>query len=185
MRFRGPQALNDTYEKQAVRGGALLLTRHPMKSVCPACPELLGERPSGGVRRFRPGRKGPLFTRRHKPRDPRLLVHRHGLRGARRIATLFISATRRGQSWSVIAMNFNPSPPPGITCCTTASTLICPSGTRKSSLTLAPMRRGPVVERNNPPTLRSQMRETSSSPSHRQQAHTSSCVSTREICLLE
>src|SRR6266403_4770344 len=64
MRFRGPQALNDTYEKQAVRGGALLLTRHPMKSVCPACPELLGERPSGGVRSI-PAR--PERTSLHSP----------------------------------------------------------------------------------------------------------------------
>src|SRR5882762_5331963 len=89
----------NTYEKQAVRGGALLLTRHPMKRVCPACPELLGERPSGGVRRFRPGRKGPLFTRRHKPREPRLLVHRHGLRGARRIAN---SVYQRHQARAVL-----------------------------------------------------------------------------------
>ena len=70
-----------------------------MKSVCPACPELLGERPSGGVRRFRPGRKGPLFTRRHKPREPRLLVHRHGLRGARRIAN---SVYQRHQARAVL-----------------------------------------------------------------------------------
>jgi len=53
-----------TYEKQAVRGGALLLTRHPMKSVCPACPELLGERPSGGVRSI-PAR--PERTSLHSP----------------------------------------------------------------------------------------------------------------------
>src|SRR6202165_2528128 len=37
----------NTYEKH--RGvGRLWLTRHPVKHVCPACPQLLGERPSGG-----------------------------------------------------------------------------------------------------------------------------------------
>jgi hypothetical protein len=35
----------NTYEKH--RGeGVLLLTRHPMKDVCPACPDPVGERPS-------------------------------------------------------------------------------------------------------------------------------------------
>jgi hypothetical protein len=39
-----PSRMN-TYEKY--RGeGVLLLTRHPMKDVCPACPDPVGERPS-------------------------------------------------------------------------------------------------------------------------------------------
>src|SRR5205807_9612419 len=54
----------------------------------------------------------------------------------------FISATRVGQSRSVIAVNFKPTPPLGIRCCTTASALIGPSGTRKSSLALTPTCRG-------------------------------------------
>src|SRR5712691_7460627 len=56
---------------------------------------------------------------------------------------------------------------------------------RKSTLALAPRGRGLGVERNKPPTLRSHARETSSSPSHRQQTQTLSCVSTRELSLLE
>jgi hypothetical protein len=43
------------------------------------------------------------------------------------VRILLSSATSRGQSLSVIAVNLNPSPPPGTRCRTTASALICPS----------------------------------------------------------
>ena len=68
-----------------------------------------------------------------------------------KVRILFIRATRFGQSRSVIDVNFNPTPPLGIRCCTTASTLICPSPTRKSSLAFSPTGRGVGVERNRPP----------------------------------
>src|ERR1700730_7763867 len=68
-----------------------------------------------------------------------------------KVRTRFISATRFGQSRSVIAVNFKPTPPLGIRCCTTASTLICPSRTRKSSLAFSPTGRRVGVERNPPP----------------------------------
>jgi hypothetical protein len=41
--------------------------------------------------------------------------------------SLFIRLFRRGLSWSLIAVNFNPNPQPGSTRLTTASALICPS----------------------------------------------------------
>ena len=45
----------NTYEKH--RGvGLLWLTRHPVKDVCPVCPELLGERRSGARDLSRPAR---------------------------------------------------------------------------------------------------------------------------------
>jgi hypothetical protein len=44
-----------------------------------------------------------------------------------RVRILLSSATNCGQSLSVIAVNFKPSPPLGTRCRTTASALICPS----------------------------------------------------------
>jgi hypothetical protein len=44
-----------------------------------------------------------------------------------RVRILLSSATSLGQSLSTIAVNLNPSPPPGARCRTTASALICPS----------------------------------------------------------
>ena len=76
----------------------------------------------------------------------------------------FISATRFGQSRSVIAVNFKPTPPLGIRCCTTASILICPSRTRKSSLAFSPTGLGVGVERNSPP--RSGRKHGKHHPSH-------------------
>ena len=66
----------NTYEKHRGGVGLLWSTRHPMKDVSPACPELLGEPHRAAIDpvptwsgRFRPGRKGPLFTRHHKPQE--------------------------------------------------------------------------------------------------------------------
>jgi hypothetical protein len=60
-----------------------------------------------------------------------------------------------------------------------------PSWTRNSSWAFAPSGCGIGVERNNPPTLRSETRETSSASPQRQQTHTFSGVSNRELNLLE
>jgi hypothetical protein len=87
-------------------------------------------------------------------------------------------------SSGVTAMNFSPNPSPDFACCTAASALICPSWTRKSSLTVAPTVRGPSVSRNKPFALRSRTRETSSRPLQRQHTQTSSRVLTRELSLL-
>src|ERR1700674_2851665 len=76
----------------------------------------------------------------------------------------FISATRLGQTRSVIAVNFKPTPPLGIRCCTTASILICPSRTRKSNLAFSPTGLGVGVERNSPP--RSGRKHGKHHPSH-------------------
>jgi len=141
---------NDTYEKQAVRAGALLLTRHPMKSVCPACPELLGSDHREAFAAFRPGRKGPLFTRRHKPREPRLLVHRHGLRGARRIANSVISAT--GAAVLVrYCDEFQPQSAAGNHMLHDCLDPDLSFRNKKIKLDSRARRRGLVVERNKPP----------------------------------
>ena len=95
--------------------------------------------------------------------------------------SLVSNAARCGQSCSVTAVNFNPSPLPSSICRTIASALICPSWTRKSSLAFIPTGRGLGVAINRPPALRSRTGETSSVPLQRQQTQTQSGVSTREV----
>src|SRR5258708_6541071 len=65
------------------------------------------------------------------------------------------------------------------------SALICPSWTRNSSLAVEPTPLDLCVSRNRPPRLIFRTRETSSRPAQRQSTHTPSCVSTRELNLLE
>jgi hypothetical protein len=102
-------------------------------------------------------------------------------RGRGRLRSLVSNAARCGQSCSVTALNFNPSPLPGSICRTIASARICPSWTRKSSLAFVPTGRGTRVARNRPPALTSRTRETSSLPLQHQQTQTSSGASTREV----
>ncbi len=85
-----------------------------------------------------------------------------------KLRSLASNAARCGQSCSVTAVNFNPSPLPGSLCRTIASVLIWPSWTRKSSLVFMPTGRGPGAAINKPPALRSWTRETSSLPLQRQ-----------------
>src|SRR5207344_2732473 len=56
------------------------------------------------------------------------------------LRSLLINAARFGRSFSLTALNFNPSPPLGFTCRTTASARICPSWTRKCRLAFVPIR---------------------------------------------
>lgn len=91
------------------------------------------------------------------------------------------NAARCGESCSVTAVNFKPSPLPGTMCRTMASTRIWPSWTRKSSRALVPTGSGLVAAINRPPALRSRTRETSSIPLQRQYTHTPSGDSTREV----
>src|SRR6266849_6882627 len=103
------------------------------------------------------------------------------LRERDRLRTLVSNAAKCGQSCSVMAVNFNPSPSPGSKCRTIASALICPPWTRKSTLAFIPTGCRPAVAMNRPPAPRSRTRETSSLPSQRQQTQTPSGVSTREV----
>jgi hypothetical protein len=90
-----------------------------------------------------------------------------------------------GRSSSLTAVNFIANPRPGSARRTTASALICPSWTRNSSLTVEPKPLDVGVSTNRPPRLKFRTREMSSRPTHRQSTHTRSCVSTREVNLLE
>jgi hypothetical protein len=85
-----------------------------------------------------------------------------------RLRSRLISAARLGRSFSLTALNFNPSPPPGFTCRTTALARICPSWTRKWRLAVAPRRFVLEVSMNNPPALRFFTRDRSLSPVHSQ-----------------
>jgi len=98
---------------------------------------------------------------------------------------LLINASRRGRSSSLTAVNFIANPLPSSARRTTASALICPSWTRNSSLAVEPTPLGFGVSTNRPPRLKFRTREMSSRPMHRQSTHTCSCVSTREVNLLE
>jgi len=99
--------------------------------------------------------------------------------------SLRINASRRGRSSSLTAVNFSANPRPGSTRRTIVSALICPSWTRNSSLAVEPTPLDLWVSRNRPPRLIFRTRETSSLPAQRQSTHTPSCVSTREVNLLE
>src|SRR6266481_5484016 len=107
------------------------------------------------------------------------LNHRNELR------SLFNNAMKCGRSPSLTAVNFRPSPHPGFTCRTTASALICPSWTRKSTLALEPTALGLAVSTNRPPRLTSRTRAVSSRSLHRQKTQTSPGVSIRELNRLE
>jgi hypothetical protein len=107
------------------------------------------------------------------------VVGKRGLAGARRqcctsvcsqdrLRSRLISAARLGRSFSPTALNFNPSPPPGFTCRTSALARICPSWTRKWRLAVAPRRFVLGVSMNNPPALRFFTRDRSQSPVHSQ-----------------
>src|SRR5882762_4571782 len=99
--------------------------------------------------------------------------------------SLRINASRRGRSSSLTAVNFSANPRPGSIRRTMVSALICPSWTRNSSLAVEPTPLDLWVSRNRPPRLILRTRETSSLPAQRQSTHTPSCVSTRELNLLE
>ena len=101
------------------------------------------------------------------------------------VRSLRINASRRGRSSSLTAVNFSANPWPGSTRRTIVSALICPSWTRNSSLAVEPTPLDLWVSRNRPPRLILRTRETSSRPAQRQSTHTPSCVSTREVNLLE
>ena len=79
------------------------------------------------------------------------------------------------------AVNFRPAPRPECTCRTTALARICPSWTRKSSLTFAPTPPGSRVSINRPPSPRFQTREVSPSQPH--YTHTPSGVFARHASL--
>jgi hypothetical protein len=90
-----------------------------------------------------------------------------------------------GRSPSLTAVNFRPSPHPGFTCRTTASALICPSWTRKSTLALEPTGLGLAVSTNRPPRLTSRTCAVSSRSLHRQKTQTPPGVSIRGLNRLE
>jgi len=100
--------------------GLLWLSRHPVKDVCPASPELLGERPSGDDQPC-PDLVGKIPARPegislHSPQQSTggcLLVHRHGPQGTRRIAN---SIYQRHQARAVLVRysdEFQPHPAAG------------------------------------------------------------------------
>ena len=137
------------------------------------------------------------FTQREQER-PRLSLIRKSIQTAPRWGkldvltgdqdewrNLLINASRRGRSSSLTAVNFIANPRPSSARRTTASALICPSWTRNSSLAVEPTPLGFGVSTNRPPRLKFRTREMSSRPTHRQSTHTRSCVSTREVNLLE
>ena len=99
--------------------------------------------------------------------------------------SLFINAARRAWSSSFITVNFIASPRLGSTRFTTASALICPSGTRNSRSTVEPTPLDICVSTSRPPKLIFRTREMSSRPAQRQSTHTLSRVSIREVNLLE
>lgn len=84
-----------------------------------------------------------------------------------------------------MAVNFRPNPPAGPTWRTTASALTCPSWTRKSIVAAAPKGFDARVLIKRPPKLRSLTGERSSRPLQLQYTDTPSCISMREVRLLE
>jgi hypothetical protein len=102
-----------------------------------------------------------------------------------KLRSLFNNAMKRRRSPSLTAVNFRPSPRPGFTWRTTASALICPSGTRKSTWAGKPTGLGLAVSTNKPPRLTSRTRAVSSRSLHRQKTQTGSGVSIRELTRLE
>src|SRR5713226_719389 len=131
----------------------LVSSQAKLRQSRPSFQQLAGTQAVGGLVRGRD---------KSRPFDYSLLREQDGFR------SLASNAARCAKSCSVTAVNFNPSPLPGSECRTTASALICPSCTRKSSLAFIPTGRGVGVSMNIPPELRSRRRETSSTPLQRQ-----------------
>lgn len=99
---------------------------------------------------------------------PRGLFHFSLFRDLANSRSRMSRPARCGRSALVTAVNLNPKPRPDSTCCTTASALRCPSGTKKSRLAAAPTGLIFRESRNTPPILMSITRATSSRPSQRQ-----------------